>query len=221
MWPSGPNGTFDPLRPAAKVSFSAAGKCPHKIFPRACACVCVVTRHAPQRGSLAVSSTASLRQPRRASPGPQRLDHRTDDVAQHVQQPRAVAATSASSPLPHRFLSELSPGLRWPLRRPFPRPRLTVPGSRPTRSPAVQPPFPAARVAVLKTVPRVQGHRFEKRFETLSGAILRLSATLLRFCGLYGGVWGSYRGVFRRAAVAALAHLLHLDAWPARRALSR
>lgn len=63
MWPFDRNGTFVPLCPTNKVNFSRAENLPHKIFPRARACACVLASRSATRHRCCGGHSTSLRQP--------------------------------------------------------------------------------------------------------------------------------------------------------------
>lgn len=125
MWPFDRNGTFGPLCPSGKVIFSAAQKGRLQISARARACACVFVTLSLQKFRC-VSSTAPLRESTAASPGDERLKHRTDDVQQRLQPveaaPRLPALPSHPSYLRSRGSSSRSEPFHGPsraLRGPF------------------------------------------------------------------------------------------------------
>jgi hypothetical protein len=101
-------------------------------------------------------------------------------------------------PLLRRFLIASSSRLyrgQPPGRLPFQGHAVAVAAAILPFSPAVLELFRRPRLTVAATFPRVHTDRFEKRFETFSGATPPLAVRFLEKCGQNVALYGGYRGL--------------------------
>lgn len=141
--------------PPSRSTSPARGNLLTQIFPRARVRVRVFSRLAQQlTASVAAATTPRCGGSARASPRPQRLDHRAHQVGHELHQPAAVAVPRASASLPHRFLHAFhEPGVAV---------LAAVPRATAIRFAGSTPPFAGRSAAVAAT----HGCRFGGRSET-------------------------------------------------------